>query len=106
MIGWFDTREVDEFARSVAQELLQRLPPAQLNAPDKKAADRLHRMNESISGRVKDFAGARPLNLYKRARLGNQVKWALKDAGYPADFVEAFTSELVTLVAVAAAQRR
>ena len=48
---------------------------------------------------VKDLQDT--LNLYKKARLGNRVQWALKEAGYPEEFVEAFTRELVTHVALA-----
>jgi hypothetical protein len=36
--------------------------------------------------------------VYGRARLGN--RWALKEAGYPPDFVEAWTYEPVILITV------
>jgi hypothetical protein len=45
-------------------------------------------------------------NVYKRARLGNRVKWALKEAGYPGAFVDTFTYELVRVVTLAAKSRR
>jgi hypothetical protein len=57
-------------------------------------------MNDSISGRVCDFTRGRRLNFYKRARLGNQVKWTMKQKGFPEKFVDSFTYELVTLVSV------
>jgi hypothetical protein len=100
MIGWFDTREVDAFAAAIVAEVAARFPPEKLDLPDKKALDRIKRMSESISGRVRDFASGKRLNFYKRARLGNQVKWAMKEAGYSDAFTDAFTYELVTLVSV------
>ena len=63
--------------------------------------DRVHRMTEAISDRARDMAKAHRFNFYQRARLGNRVKWALKEAGYPGEFVTAFTTELITLVTVA-----
>jgi hypothetical protein len=33
--------------------------------------------------------------VYKKARFGNRVKWGLRDAQYPAEFVEACTEELL-----------
>lgn len=101
MLGWFDTKEVDAFAQWVVDELLGRLAPASLEEPDRKMGDRVHRMTEAISGRAREFAIAQKPNFYKRAHLGNRVKWALKEAGYPAQFVAAFTTELITLVTVA-----
>jgi hypothetical protein len=49
-------------------------------------------------------AGCR--NVYKRARLGNRVKWALKEAGYPQAFADTFTYELVRVVTLAAKSPR
>jgi hypothetical protein len=103
MRSWFDTKEVDAFAQWVIDELLKRLSPDSLERPerDRKMGDRVHRMTEAISDRAREMARAHQFNFYKRARLGNRVKWALKEAGYPDEFVTAFTTELITLVTVA-----
>ena len=103
MLGWFDTKEVDAFADWVIDELRQRLSSESLERPerDRKLGDRVHRMTEAISDRARDAARKHRFNFYKRARLGNRVKWALKEAGYPDEFVTAFTTELITLVTVA-----
>jgi hypothetical protein len=103
---WFDTREVDGFARWVVDELAQRLPPATLGPDDKKLADRVHRMNELVSARATAFAAEHRPNFYKRARLANQVKWAMKEAGYPESFADTFTYELATLITVTARRKR
>jgi hypothetical protein len=100
--AWFDTTQVDSFAQEVIDDLVKRVPPASLPLDyGKKAGERLHRMTEVMSSRMRAFAGAHRPNIYKRARLGNRVKWAMKEAGYPDAFVEAFTYELVTLVTLA-----
>ena len=103
MLSWFDTKEVDAFAQWVIDELRRRLSPDSLERPDRdrKMGDRVHRMTEAISDRAREMARSHQFNFYKRARLGNRVKWALKEAGYPEEFVTAFTTELITLVTVA-----
>lgn len=96
---WFETREVDDLAAAIAAELVKRVPPAALDSNTKKAADRLRNTHEAVFARAGKFARTHKLNVYKRARLGNQFRWALKEAGYPPEFVEAWTYELVILIA-------
>jgi hypothetical protein len=101
MLTWFDTKDVNALAQWVVNDVLERLPPASLGRPDHKVSDRVHRMSEAISGRVRDFVAASKPNLYQRAHLGNRVKWALREAGYPDHFVATLVTELMTLVTVA-----
>ncbi|MDB5896352.1 MAG: hypothetical protein JWQ88_3883, partial [Rhodoferax sp.] len=44
---------------------------------------------------VQRFKASHPLNIYTRARLGQQFKWTLKDAGYDATYVDELTAWLV-----------
>lgn len=106
VLAWLDTAEVDRFAASLVEEVVRRLPPAQMESSSPKARERLSRMTDVLSDRLRAFAQSRPLNVYKRARLGNRVKWQLKEAGYPQPFVDAFAIELVTLLAVARRVKR
>jgi mRNA-degrading endonuclease RelE of RelBE toxin-antitoxin system len=100
MLKWFDSTEVDKFATWVSQELVKRYPPEGVDTDPKKAAKRLQKVHESLFLRVEAFAKENKLNVYKRARLGNQIKWAMRDAGYPLPFSEAFTHEVVTVISV------
>ena len=98
MFQWFDTEAVDELARAIAGELVKRVPPSALDSHTKKAADRLRNTHDAIFARAGKFARTHPLNIYKRARLGNQFRWALNEAGYPPEFVESWTYELAILI--------
>lgn len=98
---WFDVKEVDAFADSIVAELRERYPPSGVKLPATKAIGRLTKSFGRMFARIDAFARSSPLNLYKKARLGNRVKWALRDAGYPEEFVEDFTRELITHVALA-----
>jgi len=95
---WFGTKEVDELAAAIAGELVKRVPPAKLDSHTKKAADRLRNTHDAIFARAGKFARTHQLNVYKKARLGNQFRWALQEAGYPPEFVESWTYELVLLI--------
>jgi hypothetical protein len=102
---WFDTKEGDELARAIVAELVVRVPPATLPAKDRKAATRLRNTHDAVFARAGKFARTHRLNVYKKARFANQVRWALKDASYPPEFIEAWTYELATLVTLASAGR-
>lgn len=99
MLGdWFNCSEVDAFVDSIVAELVKRFPPEGVELPAKKATERLRRTHDAIFRRVTAFASTARLNLYKKAHLGNRCKWALKEAGYPDEFVDTLTHELVTVV--------
>jgi hypothetical protein len=102
-LDWFDTNDQDEFVRAIAAELIKRVPPDMLPSRDKKAADRLRNTHDAVFTRAAKFARTHELNIYKKARLGNQFRWALKEAGYTPEFVESWTYELVTLIALSPA---
>ena len=104
--NWFNCKEADEFADAIVADLAKRFPPSGMGALTKKAVERLRKTHDSIFRRVEIFARAQHLNTYKKAHLGNRFKWALQEAGYPKDFADALTYELVTVVTLASAGRK
>ena len=105
IFDWFSTRDVDELASAISAELVKRVPPAALESRTRKAAERLRNTHDAIFARAGKFARTHPLNVYKRARLSNQFRWALTEAGYPAEFVESWTYELAVLITLDKAPR-
>jgi hypothetical protein len=105
-VDWFNTKEVDEFADSIVADLVRRLPPSGADSRAKKTAERLRKTHDVIFARVDKFARSRSLNLYKKARLGNRIKWSLKEAGYPAEFADSLTFELVKIVTLVSRGRK
>ena len=98
---WFDTTDVDALADGIAAEISKRYPPEGVSArTKKKASEHFARVHESVFARVETFGRTHSLNIYQRARLGNRVKWALRDAGYAGEFVETLTHELMTFIVV------
>jgi len=101
MLGWLDTKVVDAFADSVVADLRARFPPGGLEVQKKKDLRRVLKGVDRLLARVEEFGRSGRLNVYKKARFGNRVKWALKEAQYPEHFVEAMTHELVAQLTLA-----
>jgi hypothetical protein len=100
MLKWFDTKKVDEFSDWLIAEMLKRYPPAGLDTDPKKSTKRFQKVHESLFLRVQAFAIENKLNVYTKARLGNRVKWAMREAGYPQTFADEFTHEVVAMISV------
>jgi hypothetical protein len=101
MPNWLDTSEVDRFVDEIVGNLVKRFPPLAAGAYSKKEFERLTKTHKSILDQVERFAAEHKLNIFKKARLGNRFKWALKEAGYPPMVVDAFTQEVVTIATLA-----
>lgn len=97
LAGWFNTKELDAFVDSLVAELVERFPPGG-NPAGKKAFDKLRRTFGATFSRIDEFARTHQLNLYKKAHFANHMRWALKEAGYPPDFVKTMTQEIVAHV--------
>jgi hypothetical protein len=106
MLKWFDSQEVDKFADWLTAEIIKRYPPEGLDTDSKKSSQRLKKVLDSLFQRIEAFAAENVLNIYQRARLGNRVKWAMRDAGYPLPFSESFTHEVVTVITVTNARKK
>ena len=104
MLGnWLNTKEVDEMADAIVADLVKRMPPSP-GPHTRKTADRLRQTHDVIFARLEQFARSRKLNIYKKARLGNRVRWALREAGYAPEFTDALSYELVTVATLASRQ--
>ena len=101
-----NTRAIDEFADSIVGELLERHPPQAATPAGRKDVVRLRKAFGRIFSRIDSFARDHRLNLYAKARLANRIQWALKEAGYREEFVEATTREVATHVALAKPRQR
>lgn len=105
MLGWFSTKDVDAFADSIVAEVVERFPQSGVDVSSKKAAERAMKSLERMYASIGDFAARSRPNLYQKARFGNRVRWALKDAGYPDAFITIVTHEFVKQLAVSASAR-
>lgn len=95
MLSWFDAREASSFGTTLAEMLIERTP-AQGAAVGKHLLTKKHQaMLHQLEQQVTRFKAEHELNAYKKAQLGNKFKWALKDKGYDAAYIDQVTNWLM-----------
>lgn len=96
LLSYFSNRDIDEMARSLVQDLVKRYPPS-LDKPGaaKLSVARITRILEDLYARAARFRQEKRLGLYKKARLSNTFKWALKEQGYSDAFIDMATEGLI-----------
>ena len=105
LLDWFSTKHIDEFADSIVAELLRRFPQSGADLSTEKSAEKAMKTLDRIFSRISAFAAEHRPNLYQKACFGNRIEWALKEAGYPAPFVQAVTQKFLAYMAIASAAR-
>jgi hypothetical protein len=95
-----DTRELEEFATALAEDLGRRFPPASEARTDPGAVHQIKVILEGLAARAIRYRDDRKLGVYRKAKLGNVFRWKLKDLGYSKEFAERATKEIVTRLAV------
>ena len=99
LFGSVSGKQVDEFSKTLAQELAKRYPPALDRGNERRISQkRLTMILEETFNRAKDFRKQHKLGVYKKARLGNTFRWELQDMGYSEKFVEVATEGLIIYV--------
>jgi len=101
--SWLNTKEVDEVADAIVADLVKRLPPSP-GPHTRKTVERLKRTQDVVFARLEQFARSQKLNIYKKARLANRVRWGLREAGYAPEFTDALSYELATVATLASRQ--
>ena len=100
LFGGVSGKEVDEFAKSLAQGIAKRYPPGmdQGNAERKISQKRLTVILEETFGKASVYRDEKKLGVYKKARLSNAFRWELEELGYTKQFVEVATEGLVVYI--------
>ena len=94
VLGWFDTRAVTAFAEEAARDIAAALPPAE--APKRVRGDKRAKRFERVIAKAQRFAADNKLNAYKKAKLINTLRWSLKEAGYPDEFIDDIVGLMLT----------
>ena len=90
------TRKVAELAKSLAQDVAKRYPPAIANNPVPMVSQqRLSAILDEVFARATNFSRENKLGWYKRAKLGNEFRWELKEMGYDEGFIDVATEGLI-----------
>jgi len=99
LFGLVDTRELDEFATALAEDLGRRFPPSSEERTDPGAKHQLGVITEGLAARAVRFHQQHKLGVYRKAKLANVFRWKLTELGYSKAFVERVTKDVVTRLA-------
>jgi len=101
LFGSTSGKEIDEFARSLVGDIAKYYPPSPDAGSQRKVSQRkVASVLEGALTKAVDFKRQRKLGIYKTARLGNTVRWELKELGYGEQFIEALVKDLVIRLSV------
>lgn len=95
---WFDARLAVAFGQELAQEvnkIFPLAPGADRPARTKKEAQKEMKKLDGLLRRVQAFSQQNRLNVYKKAKLLNALKWDLREYGQDEELI----NETVILVA-------
>jgi len=96
LFGSVSGKEVDRFAKSLAEEIAKRYPPGLDKGPERTLSDkRVTSILENVCNKAAAFKNEHKLGVYKKARLGNTFRWELEELGYSKKFIETATEGLV-----------
>jgi hypothetical protein len=99
LFGGVSSKQIDEFAKSLADSVAKRYPPALDTAAEKRmSVNRITKVLEDTYSKASDFHRSHRLGVYKKARLGNSFKWELKGLGYSEKFIEVATEGLIVYI--------
>jgi len=99
ILAFFSTRKLAELAKSLAQDVAKRYPPAIANDPAQIVSQqRLSGILEQVFTRAAKFSRENKLGWYKRAKLGRDFRWELTELGYGEKFVDTATESLILCV--------
>ena len=89
-------KDVDEFAKKLADMVAKRYPPTLDQSKEKRvSANRITKVLEDVLEEAARYREQNRLGVYKKARLANSFKWQLTELGYTDKFVEIATEGLV-----------
>ncbi len=100
LLKFLDTKDIEEFATTLAADLGRRFPPASEARTDPGAKHQIKVILEGLGARAVRYHKEHKLGVYKKAKLGNVFKWKLRDLGFSEDFAERATKEIITRLAV------
>lgn len=99
LFGLIDTRELEEFAGALAEDLGRRFPPSSESRTDAGAKHQLKVITDGLVARAVRFHQEHNLGVYRKAKLANVFRWKLTELGYSKQFVEQVTRTVATRLA-------
>ena len=97
LLKWFDAEASVTFGSEICREV-QALIPADSEAVKEERHAKQLKSLERLLLRVRTFSKQHHLNIYQKAKFANTVRWSLREAGYPKDFVESVLAMMLPIM--------
>lgn len=98
---FFNASQAEAFAKTLAAEFMREYPVHLVQGGGKGGNKKLIGAIQHLNGKARQFNRQNRLGLYKKAKLSNTFKWALKEHGYDDDLID----ELIKGMLIAMAAR-
>jgi hypothetical protein len=96
LFSLFSNADVNVFAKDLASTLAKRYPPALDVSPEKRVSEsRLTKVLEETLNQATEFQQKHRLGVFRKAKLGNEFRWQLKELGYTERFIDVATEGLM-----------
>lgn len=95
LFRFFKHKEIEEFAKSLAERFAKRCPPELQDDTRAAAVQKRDGAMSAIYSELGEFRTRVPLGVYRKAELANTLKWELKERGYHSDFVNAVVYDML-----------
>ncbi len=100
LLSIFDTKELEDFAIALAEDLGRRFPPKSEARTDQGAKHQIKVILEGLSARAVRYREEHKLGIYRKAKLANTFRWRLTELGYSKSFVDEATKAVVTRISL------
>lgn len=91
LLKWFDATEAKLFGEEIADNYIARIKKDQDKKNEKFIERRQKELLAQMAQNINKFKMQHELNIYKKAQLGNTVKWKLLDAGFDKEYADDLT---------------
>lgn len=98
LLRWFDAREAKAFGEELARYYDSEWR-AIARASESKQEDKQRKLLARVLQRARQFASEHRLNVYRKAKLSNHLKWTLKDLGHDDELIDRLVKEIVLALA-------
>ena len=97
ILDWFNAGEAVMFAQEIVRDVNRLFPPADQKGKAIPAKEYKKKFDGLIT-RIRTFSLKHKLNIYKKAKLLNTIKWEMKGAGHEEVIIKEFISFITPLL--------
>jgi hypothetical protein len=99
MFGWLSSKEVVQFGKMMALEFSNKFPPEMESAVGEKPLKLYRVALNGIKSKASTFHKEKNLGLYRKAKLGNTLKWELRERGFSEELADKVTQSIIISIA-------